>query len=102
MIKSAQTVCYEIMAEARRVSSDVDSHNEVILRVNPEVAKTLRGTERDILAEIEAYLGGIRSAPSNLIVSPFSIWFSTMWRASAANSSGLPRRLGKGIAAPSC
>jgi ribonuclease G len=65
MIKSAQTVCYEIMAEARRVSADVDSHNEVILRVNPEVAKTLRGTERDILAEIEAYLGGIVTIKSD-------------------------------------
>jgi ribonuclease G len=65
MIKSAQTVCYEIMAEARRVSSDIDSHNEVILRVNPEVAKTLRGTERDILAEIEAYLGGVVTIKSD-------------------------------------
>jgi ribonuclease G len=65
MIKSAQTVCYEIMAEARRVSNDVDSHNEVILRVNPEVAKTLRGTERDILAEIEAYLGGVVTIKSD-------------------------------------
>ncbi|MBO0719247.1 MAG: Rne/Rng family ribonuclease [Blastocatellia bacterium] len=65
MIKSAQTICYEIMAEARRVSSEVDSHNEVILRVNPEVAKTLRGTERDILAEIEAYLGGIVTIKSD-------------------------------------
>jgi ribonuclease G len=65
MIKSAQTVCYEIMAEARRVSNDIDSHNEVILRVNPEVAKTLRGTERDILAEIEAYLGGVVTIKSD-------------------------------------
>jgi Rne/Rng family ribonuclease len=65
MIKSAQTVCYEIMAEARRVSNDVDSHNEVILRVNPEVAKTLRGTERDLLAEIEAYLGGVVTIKSD-------------------------------------
>jgi ribonuclease G len=65
MIKSAQTVCYEIMAEARRVSNDIDSHNEVILRVNPEVAKTLRGTERDVMAEIEAYLGGVVTIKSD-------------------------------------
>ncbi len=65
MIKSAQTICYEILAEARRVSKDVDSHNEVILRVNPEVAKTLRGTERDILNEIEAYLGGLVTIKSD-------------------------------------
>src|SRR5262249_21427769 len=42
MVKSAQTICYEILSESRRISKDVDSHNEVILRVNPEVAKTLR------------------------------------------------------------
>ena len=48
-----------------------------------------------------AYRGGIRRAPSSLIVSPFSIGFSTMWRARAANSSGWPSRLGKGIWAPS-
>ncbi len=65
MIKSAQTVCYEILAEARRVSKDVDNHNEVILRVNPDVAKTLRGTERDILNEIEAYLGGVVTIKSD-------------------------------------
>jgi ribonuclease G len=65
MIKSAQTICYEILAEARRVSKDVDRHNEVILRVNPEVAKTLRGTERDILNEIESYLGGLVTIKSD-------------------------------------
>ncbi len=65
MVKSAQTVCYEILAEARRVSKDVDSHNDVILRVNPEVAKALRGTERDILLEIETYLGGVVTIKSD-------------------------------------
>jgi ribonuclease G len=65
MIKSSQTICYEILAEARRVSKEVDSHNEVILRVNPEVAKALRGTERDILIEIEAYLGGVLTIKSD-------------------------------------
>ncbi len=65
MIKSSQTVCYEILTEARRVSKEVDSHNEVILRVNPEVAKALRSTERDILLEIEAYLGGVVTIKSD-------------------------------------
>jgi ribonuclease G len=57
MIKSAQTICYEILAEARRLSRSNDDYAEVILRVNPDVAKTLRGTERDVLNEIEAYVG---------------------------------------------
>ena len=30
-----------------------------MLRVNPEIARALRGTERDVLAEIEDYLGGV-------------------------------------------
>ncbi len=67
MVKSAQTMCYEILAEARRVSNDLDNHNEIILRVNPEVAKAMRTTERDVFTEIEAYLGGlvtIKSDPS--------------------------------------
>jgi Ribonuclease G/E len=30
-----------------------------MLRVNPEVAKALRGQERDVLNEIEDYLGSV-------------------------------------------
>ncbi|MBP6823116.1 MAG: Rne/Rng family ribonuclease, partial [Acidobacteria bacterium] len=65
MVKSTQTVCYEILAEARRIAKDIDDTNEVILRVNPEVAKALRGSERDVLLEIEAYLGGVVSIKSD-------------------------------------
>jgi ribonuclease G len=65
MVKSAQTVCYEILAESRRISKAVDSHSEIILRVAPEVAKTLRNAERDVLAEIEVYLGGVVTIKSD-------------------------------------
>lgn len=68
MVKSTQTVCYEILAEARRIAKDIDDTNEVILRVNPEVAKALRGAERDVLNEIEAYLGGVVSIKSDTTV----------------------------------
>src|SRR6266446_4880665 len=47
------------------------------------------------------YRGCIRIAPSSRIVSPFSIAFSMMCRASAANSAGRPRRDGKGTCLPS-
>ncbi|HWQ36393.1 MAG TPA: Rne/Rng family ribonuclease [Blastocatellia bacterium] len=57
MVKSAQTVCYEILAEARRIARTNDDYSEVILRLHPEVSKTLRTTERDVLNEIEAYFG---------------------------------------------
>ncbi|MDQ3013654.1 MAG: Rne/Rng family ribonuclease, partial [Acidobacteriota bacterium] len=65
MVKSAQTICYEILAEARRISKDVEDHNEIILRINPEVVKALRGSESDVLTEIEAYLGGIVTIKSD-------------------------------------
>ncbi|MBL8192635.1 MAG: ribonuclease E/G, partial [Blastocatellia bacterium] len=60
LIKSPQTVCYEILAEARRFVSDTENlqaSSEVTLRVHPEVANALRSTEKKVLAEIEAYLG---------------------------------------------
>jgi ribonuclease G len=65
MVKSSQTVCYEILAEARRVTKQLDTHTEVILRVHPEVSKALRSTERDILNDIESYLGGVVTIKSD-------------------------------------
>ncbi len=65
MVKSAQTVSYEILAEARRISKEVDDANEVVLRVHPDIAKALRTTENDVLQEIETYLGGVVSLKSD-------------------------------------
>ncbi len=65
MVKSSQTVAYEILAEARSISKDVDDANEVILRVHPDVAKALRTSEVDVLREIETYLGGVVSIKSD-------------------------------------
>ena len=45
--------------------------------------------------------GGIRSAPSNRMTSPFSIGFSTMWAARSPYSSGRPSRCGCGTCSPS-
>ncbi|MBV9211517.1 MAG: Rne/Rng family ribonuclease [Acidobacteria bacterium] len=61
LVKSPQTVCYEILEEARRLSRamDDDGVKQATLRINPEVAKVLRSTEQDILAEIEDYLGAV-------------------------------------------
>ena len=58
-VKSPTTVCYEILAEARRLSKNVEDVRHTTLRVHPEVAKSLRGAEREVLEEIEAYLGHI-------------------------------------------
>ena len=59
LVKSPQTVCYEILEQARRLSKEGDGSRQAMLRVNPEIARALRGTERDVLNEIEDYLGGV-------------------------------------------
>ncbi len=54
-----QTVCYNILEEARRLAKHLSDVKQVTLRVHPEIAAALRGQERDVLAEIEEYLGPI-------------------------------------------
>jgi len=55
-VKSVQTVCNEIYVEMRKVRRHVES-KEVILRVNPEVAKELKGSNGKWLQEMEELLG---------------------------------------------
>jgi ribonuclease G len=55
-VKSVQTVCNEIFVEMRKVRRHVES-KEVILRVNPEVAKELKGGNGKWLQEMEELLG---------------------------------------------
>jgi ribonuclease G len=62
LIKSSQTVCYELLEEARRLGKGMGgdgSNKQTTLRIHPEVAKALRGSERDVLNEIEEYLGPV-------------------------------------------
>jgi ribonuclease G len=62
LIKSPQTICYELLEEARRLAKGMNGdsdHSQVTLRINPDVAKALRSTEKDVLGEIEDYLGPI-------------------------------------------
>jgi ribonuclease G len=61
LIKSAQTVCYELLEEARRLGKTATdgAAKQATLRIHPEVARALRSTERDVLNEIEAYLGAV-------------------------------------------
>jgi ribonuclease G len=55
-VKSTSTVCFEILAELRKVSGDLNGHR-VQLRVNPDVARALKAEERGVLKEIERTLG---------------------------------------------
>ena len=61
LVKSPQTICYEILDEARRLGKGMngDKIKQTTLRINPEVARALRSTERDVLTEIEDYLGAV-------------------------------------------
>ena len=62
LIKSPQTVCYELLEEARHLgkSRNGDATNkQATLRIHPEVARALRSSERDVLNEIEEYLGTV-------------------------------------------
>ena len=62
LVKSPQTICYELLEDARRLAKELNGNSDnkqVTLRVNTDVAKALRSTERDVLIEIEDYLGPI-------------------------------------------
>lgn len=58
-VKSPTSVCYEILAEARRLSKQLDDVRHTTLRVHPDVANALRNEERDVMFEIEAYLDNV-------------------------------------------
>jgi ribonuclease G len=52
-VKSVNTVCNEILAEARKMAQQIDG-NVITLRVNPEVAKTLKSREGGLVSELES------------------------------------------------
>ena len=52
LVKSPATVCHEILAEAKKLASQLD-RKQVTLRVNPEVAKVLKSRDNSFLQEIE-------------------------------------------------
>jgi len=62
LVKSPQTICYELLEDARRLAKEFNGDGEnkqVTLRINPDVAKALRSSEHDVMTEIEDYLGPI-------------------------------------------
>ena len=52
-VKSPTTVSYEILAEARKMASQIEG-KVMTLRVNPEVAKVLKSRDGMLLAELES------------------------------------------------
>ncbi len=60
LIKSPQTIAYEILDEARRLARGMENDiKATTLRIHTEVARALRSTEADVLREIEAFLGAV-------------------------------------------
>ncbi len=57
MVKSAQTMCFEILEQAKAMSKQLAGASDVMLRVSPHVADSLRTTEREVMEEVEAYFG---------------------------------------------
>ena len=56
VIKSTATICFEILAEMRKIRPDLNGHG-VILRVNPDIARALNGEEKAVLRDLEQTLG---------------------------------------------
>jgi ribonuclease G len=55
-IKSAFTICYEILTEMQKIGPELDGQG-VILRVNPDIARALKEEEQVLLRDLESTLG---------------------------------------------
>jgi ribonuclease G len=55
-IKSASTICYEIMTEMKKIGPDLEGQG-VILRVNPDIARALKEEESALLRDVQHMLG---------------------------------------------
>ncbi len=56
VIKSSSTICYEILAEVKKISGDLDGQS-LILRVNPDIARALKDEERAVFKELKQSVG---------------------------------------------
>lgn len=55
MIKSIATICYEILNEIKKQATSLEGQ-EVILRVNPDVAAALCDGEKEVFKEMQMVL----------------------------------------------
>jgi ribonuclease G len=56
VIKSAATICYEILEEVRKVSGDLDGRR-LVLTVNPDIARAFSHDERAIFQDLKQAVG---------------------------------------------
>jgi ribonuclease G len=55
-IKSASTICYEILTEIKKIAPELEGPG-VILRVNPDIARALKEEESGMLRDLQQTLG---------------------------------------------
>jgi len=55
-IKSASTICYEILIEMKKIAGEIEGEG-VILRVNPDIARALKEEESSVFREMQHILG---------------------------------------------
>jgi ribonuclease G len=55
-IKASATICYDILTEVKKVSSELDGYS-LVLRVNPEIARALKDENRGVFRELESAVG---------------------------------------------
>ncbi len=55
-IKSASTICYEILMEMKKIGGEIEGQG-VILRVNPDIARALKEEESAVLRDLQQTLG---------------------------------------------
>ncbi len=56
VIKSSSTICYEILAEVKKIGADLNGQS-LVLRVNPDIARALREEERAVFKELKQSIG---------------------------------------------
>ncbi len=56
VIKSSSTICYEILAEVKKIGPELNGHS-VVLRVNPDIARALKEEESAVLRDLKTALG---------------------------------------------
>src|SRR3989441_10795309 len=56
VIKSTATICYEILAEVKKIAPDLNGHR-LLLRVNPDIARALKEEESAVLRDLRQTIG---------------------------------------------
>jgi ribonuclease G len=56
VIKSSSTICYEILSEIRKIAAELNGHR-LLIRVNPDIARALKGEENAVLKDLRQTLG---------------------------------------------